>query len=79
MGHVVVQLVWALRYKLESRGFYGPGVDSESNRNEYQDYLLRAKGDRCVGLTTVPPSCAGCFEIWEPKPSGTLRACPAPV
>jgi len=29
-----------------------------------------------VGLTTLPPSCAECREMWEPKPSGTLRACP---
>jgi hypothetical protein len=31
------------------------------------------KGDRCVGLTALPPSCADCHEIWEPEPSGTLR------
>jgi len=30
------------------------------------------KGGRCVGLTTVPSSCADCFEIWEPQPPGTL-------
>jgi len=34
------------------------------------------KGDRCVGLTTLQPSCAECLEIWEPQPPGTLRACP---
>jgi len=33
------------------------------------------KGGRCVGLTTLPPSCAECLEIWEPQPPGTLRAC----
>ena len=46
------QLVEALRYKPEGRGFdsllchwphYGPGVDSASNRNEYQEYFLRVK------------------------------------
>jgi len=31
---------------------------------------------RCVWLTTLPPSCADCFKIWEPQPPGTLRACP---
>ena len=31
---------------------------------------------RCVELTTLPPSCADCLEIWEPQPPGTLRACP---
>ena len=61
VGHAVAQLVDALPYKLEGRGFdsrwcywnfsltlfirshYGPGVDSASNRNEYQEYLLGVK------------------------------------
>jgi hypothetical protein len=34
------------------------------------------KGDRCVGLTTLPTSSADCLEMWEPQPPGTLRACP---
>jgi hypothetical protein len=34
------------------------------------------KGDRCVGLTTLPPSCADCHEIWKLQPPGTLMACP---
>jgi hypothetical protein len=29
----------------------------------------------CAGLTTLPPLCADCLEIWEPRPPGTLRAC----
>ena len=33
------------------------------------------KSGRCVGLTTLPPSCADCLEIWEPQPPGTLWAC----
>ena len=55
---------------------YGPGVDSASNRNEYQQYFLGGKGGRCVGLTTLPPTRANCIEIWEPQLPGTLRACP---
>jgi len=45
----MAQLVEALRYKPEGRGFdsrwchYGPGVDSASNRNEYQEYFLAGK------------------------------------
>jgi hypothetical protein len=27
-----------------------------------------SKGVRCVGLTTLPPSCADCLEIWELQP-----------
>ena len=94
MGHLVAQLVEALRHKPEGCGFnprwcnwnfsltlsfqphYGPGVGSTSNRNEYQEYFLGGKGGRCVGLTTLPPSCVDCLEIWEPQPPGTLRACP---
>jgi hypothetical protein len=33
------------------------------------------KAGRWVGLTTLPPSGAGCLEIWEPHPLGILRAC----
>ena len=47
-----------------------------SNRNEYQEYFLGGKGSRCVGLTILPLSSAECLEIWEPQPTGTLRACP---
>jgi len=35
-----------------------------SNKNEYQE---RGKGGWCVGLTTLPPSCAECLEIWNPQ------------
>jgi hypothetical protein len=37
---------------------------------------LGGKGGRCVGMTTLTPSCADCHEIWEPKLPGTLRVCP---
>jgi hypothetical protein len=30
------------------------------------------KDGRCVGLTTLPPSCAECLEILEPQPVGNL-------
>ena len=43
---------------------YGPGVDSTSNRNEYQEYSLGSKG--CwVGLTKLIHSCGDYLEIWE--------------
>jgi hypothetical protein len=60
-GQAVAQLVEALCYELERRGFdsrwchwdfpltlsfrphYGPGVDSASNRNKYQEYFLGVK------------------------------------
>ena len=60
------------------RSHYGPGVDSVSNRNEYQEYFLGGKGGRCVSLTTLPPPCAvvkksGNLNFLEP--SAPLRAC----
>jgi len=54
----------------------GRGVDLVSNTNEYQEYLLKGKGDRCIGLTTLPLSGADFLEIWEPQPPGKLRASP---
>jgi hypothetical protein len=37
---------------------------------------LGGKGDRCVRLTTSPPSRTECHEIWESKPPGTLWVTP---
>ena len=55
---------------------YGPGIDSASNRNEYQKYFLGGKGDQCVGLTTLQPSGTDCLKIWGRQHPGTLMACP---
>ena len=38
--------------------------------------ITGGKGGRYVGLTTLPPSCADCLEIWDSQPPGTFRACP---
>jgi hypothetical protein len=54
------------------RSHYGPGIDSVSDRNEYQGHFLGGglKGGRYVRLTTLPPSCAvgnlGTFTSWKP-------------
>ena len=37
---------------------------------------MKGKEGQYVRLTTLPPSCADCLEIWELQPSGTLRVCP---
>jgi hypothetical protein len=72
--YMVAQLVEALRYKPEGRGFYsrwghwqffrprcGRGVDSASNRNVYQGCLLQVLVGRYQGLTVLPPTCADCL------------------
>jgi hypothetical protein len=42
------------------------------NINEYQEYFLGGRGGRCLGLTTLPTSCAKCLEISELQIPGTL-------
>jgi len=44
--------------------------------NEYQEFFLVGKGGQSVRLTTLSPF-ASCHEIWEPQPTGTLRARPS--
>ena len=44
---------WNFSIDIKSfRPHYGPGVDSASNKNEYQEYFLGGKGGRCVKLAT---------------------------
>ena len=44
---------WNFSFSKSFRPHCGPGVDSASNRNEQQEYLLGDKGGRCVGLTAL--------------------------
>ena len=41
---------------------FGPGVESASNLDEYQEYLRGVKATDAWGLT-LPLSCADCLEI----------------
>jgi len=50
----------------------GPAIDSASNRNEYYRYQLGGKDNWCIGLTTLPCSCANFLEILAPR---SLMAC----
>jgi len=56
---------------------HGPGVDSVSNRNEYQGYFLRHKGYVCVGLTTLPPSLTVQI-FWELQHPEARKICRGP-
>ena len=38
------------------RAYYGPEVDSASDKNEHQGFYLEGKGGRFVRLTTLEPS-----------------------
>jgi len=48
------------------------GVNSASNRNEYEEYFLGGKGGQCVRLTALLPSCADFLETWERQTIGKL-------
>ena len=89
MGYALEQLVKALLCKPEGRRFdfrwgswdfsidarHDPGVDSTSNRNDYQESALGSKGGRCVGLTALLLSCADCQKSWEePQHAGALTS-----
>jgi len=54
------------------RSHYGTGVDSASNRNEYQKYFLGAKKRPVCKADNLPPSCAivtksGSLNFLEPS------------
>ena len=60
------------------RSHYGPGVESASKGNEYQEHFLRVNDGRCVRLTISPPSCAFVMKTGNLnflETSGTLQAC----
>jgi len=70
---------WKFSSTQSFRPHYGPGVDSTSNRNEYQEYFLGDKGGRCLGLTTLATSCADCLEIWGASTSWNHQGLSRPV
>jgi len=39
----------------------------------FRHVVVLIQTGRCVRLTTLPPSCADCFENLQPQPPGTLR------
>jgi len=54
-------------------------VETASNRNEYQRYILGGKGGRCVGLITLPTSCDVCLEILGILTTGSPKGLSKPV
>ena len=62
---------WNFSLTQSLRSHCGPGVDSASNRNGYQEYFLGGKNGRCLRLTTLLPSWAiltylGTLTSWNP-------------
>jgi len=55
------------------RSHYGPGVDSASNRNEYQEYFLGGKKQPVRKADNLPPSCAVVMKSGNWNPLGHSR------
>jgi hypothetical protein len=71
---------WRKLHNEELHGLYSFTqycADDKIEKNEMGGACsaVGGKGGRCLGLTTLPPSCADCFKIWEPQLPGTLWAC----
>ena len=67
-------LMVSLEFSLTSfRLHSGPGVDSASDRNEYQEYFLGGKGGRCVGLHVPIVLKAESLNLLEPL--GPVQVC----
>ena len=64
MGH------WNLLLTLSLRPHYAP--ESTQLLTEMSTGMFAGGKE----LTTLPPSCANCLEIWEPQPPGNLRLRP---
>jgi hypothetical protein len=55
------------------------GVDSASNTNEYQEYILGDKRWGCVGLTTLHLHVPIGWKFWEPAQACIFIALPLPL
>jgi len=64
---------WKFSLIKSFRPQYSPGVDSASNINEYQEYFLGRKGDRCLGADNLTTSMCrlsgklGVSTTWNPR------------
>jgi hypothetical protein len=65
----------SLEYLIDNPSGRSVALGSTQPPKEIRGLLLEDKSGRCVGLITLPPSCADCLEICELQPPGALRAC----
>jgi len=83
-GHGLEDLVEAPCCTPEGRGcFHWPnssdGTKALGSTQPLTELSTRGKRGRCVGLTTLPPSCAECLEILEASTSLSPKSLSRPV
>jgi hypothetical protein len=71
----VVSLDFSLTYSF--RPHLGPGFDSTSKENEYQENFLGVKAASALGWQPYHLHVPSVLKIWEPKPPGTIWVTPA--
>lgn len=84
-GYAVTQLVETLCYKPEGRWFdsqwghpaaLGPWLETASNRNEYEEYVLGLNAGCIFGLSTLPPTYTDCLDTFNVlQPQGHVQVC----
>jgi len=76
MGSIPDGVIWIFHWHNPSGRTRAMGLTQPLIEMSTRNISLGGKGSQCVGLTTLPPSCADCLEIWEPQLHGNLGACP---
>jgi hypothetical protein len=75
-----VPMKWIFQFTESFQSHYGPGVDSASKRNEYQESSWRVRGGRHLQLITLPSSVSRfarkCGILDLSHPYGPLRLVP---
>jgi hypothetical protein len=62
---------WIFQWHISFRPYHGPGVNSASSENEYQECLLGVKVTGAWGWQPLQFRVRNVMEIWEPKHSLT--------
>ena len=75
-GSIPNRDIGVFHWQNPSRRTMGLELTQPQTEMSTRNISLGSKGDRCVGLTTLPPSCADYPEIWETQTPGALKVYP---